>query len=120
MSSSIIDGNKEVILEIDPVGANNKIYSVKGKITDHRNKPIPNITVEARDYEIDGSSTVLGNASPKQTVTNDNGEYLIYYSASQLVGNKNLADLKIHAYNINPPATPLDPVPDDTLDSNLG
>ncbi|WP_221409163.1 Tc toxin subunit A-related protein, partial [Reichenbachiella versicolor] len=76
--------------------------------------------VEARDYEIDGSSTVLGNASPKQTVTNDNGEYLIYYSASQLVGNKNLADLKIHAYNINPPATPLDPVPDDTLDSNLG
>lgn len=91
-------GDKEVILEIDPVGSggSDQTYSVRGKALDAKSQGVANVTIRAFHKSLTTSGDIpLGT----DQVTNSQGDYLIYYNTSELPPGRQFADLHLKAYD---------------------
>lgn len=101
MSLRIIKRNpagqdKEVLLEIDPVGSSSGVqtYSVKGIVSNQSDEPQAGKQVVAYDKGLaDDDFTQIGNVA----TTSAEGEYLIYYTTAELNG-KLFADLQLKVF----------------------
>lgn len=103
MSIRIIKRNpsaqdKEVILEIDPIGGDGNIvktHSVKGKITDDKGVGLENKIIQAFDVKLVGDAQSLGNS----VTSGENGDYILYYNSDDAgLGGKLFADLVVKVY----------------------
>lgn len=90
--------DKEVVLEIDPVGSGAsgvQTYQVNGKVVDYRGAGVSNITI--RSYH--KGLTSAGLALLGEAISNASGDYLIYYTTDLLPTGKQFADLVVKAFD---------------------
>jgi len=102
-------GDKEVILEIDPIQSSpgGQTYSVKGKVTNDKGVVQVDKTVVLFDSVLIADPTwgkMIPIAHGYTTLT---GEYLIFYSTTVLNG-KLFADLQVRVYDVPQGTEPLD------------
>lgn len=106
---------KEIILEVDPVGGGGSIktYSVKGKVKDSSGTGIPDRTVILYDT-VKTLNEDWGDSVPLHwTVTDENGDYLIYYTTAELQVNdpeKLFGDIQLKVFDISPVPSEASPI----------